>query len=184
MTGEPILSEENLILLAQSGDKEAFAQLVRAYSADAFRTASMVLRNRADVEDVVQEAFLTCYRKLKYFRMESSFKTWLYRIVVNLCYDKLRKMNRESTAFSKLSLNYKTGDGDMSEVENRLDLNEMIASLSTDQRLVLTLYYGMDLGVKKVAEILGVPVGTVKSRLNSSRNLLKERMERGREYAL
>lgn len=179
-----ILPEDKLIRLAQSGDKEAFTQLVHAYSADAFRTASMVLHNRADVEDVVQEAFLTCYRKLKYFRMESSFKTWLYRIVVNLCYDRLRKINRESIAFSKLSFNFTSGDGDMSEVEKRLDLNKMIASMSPEHRLVLTLYYGMDLGVQRVAEILNIPVGTVKSRLNTARNLLKERLERGREYAL
>ncbi|HOV79456.1 MAG TPA: sigma-70 family RNA polymerase sigma factor [Bacillota bacterium] len=184
MPGEKNLSEENIVRMAQSGDEDAFAQLVHMYSADAFRTASVVLRNRSDAEDVVQEAFLTCYRKLHSFRMESSFKTWFYRVVVNLCYDRLRKINRENAAYGRISLSNRTGEWDMSEVEGRLDLKEMVASLSTEHRLVLTLYYGMDLGVQKISEILGIPAGTVKSRLNSARNLLKERLERGREYAL
>lgn len=105
------MSEKSLIRLAQSGDKDAFAQLVQLYSADAFRTASMVLRDHTEVEDVVQEAFLTCYRKLHTFRMESSFKTWLYRIVVNLCYDRLRKLNRDSQIIYKISNNPGTGNG-------------------------------------------------------------------------
>lgn len=178
------MSEVNLILLVQAGDNEAFAQLVQTYSGDAFRTAFMVLRDRNEAEDVVQEAFLTCYRKIKSFRMDSSFKTWFYRIVVNLCYDRLRKLNRENAVYQKLTTNLGTGNGDMAEVENRVDLKELVSSLSPEQRLVLTLYYGMDFGVKKVAQMLGIPVGTVKSRLNSARHLLKERLERGCEHAM
>lgn len=172
------MPEEILISKAQSGDNDAFAHLVQKHSADAFRAAFMVLRDRDEVEDVVQEAFIICYRKLKSFRMDSSFKTWLYRIVVNLCYDRLRKINRENVSIGKLSLNLRTGcgDGDMAEIENRIDLKEIISSLSPEYRLVLTLYYGMDFGVQKVAQTLGIPVGTVKSRLNSARNLIKERL--------
>lgn len=170
------MSDENLIRMAQSGDNEAFAQLVQKYSPDAYRTAFMVLRDREEVEDVVQEAFLTCYRGIKSFRMESSFKTWLYRIVVNRCYDRLRKLSRESTAFNKLSFNLNTGNGDMNEIENSIDLKQVILGLKPEYRLVLTLYYGMDFGVQKVAEVLGIPAGTVKSRLNSARNLVKERL--------
>ncbi|MEG3071636.1 MAG: sigma-70 family RNA polymerase sigma factor [Candidatus Syntrophopropionicum ammoniitolerans] len=95
------MSDENLVLLSQSGDNEAFSQLIQKYSADAYRTAFMVLRDCDGVEDVVQESFLTCYRKIKSFRMESSFKTWLYRIVVNRCYDRLRKLNREKETLKK-----------------------------------------------------------------------------------
>ncbi|MDD2553894.1 MAG: RNA polymerase sigma factor [Desulfotomaculaceae bacterium] len=169
------MSDENLILLSQSGDNEAFSQLVRKYSADAYRTAFMVLRDRDEVEDVVQESFLTCYRKIKSFRMESSFKTWLYRIVVNRCYDRLRKLNRENEALNKMSLNLKNGSEDIhSSIESRLDLREVILDLKPEHRLVLTLYYGMDFGVQKVADILGIPVGTVKSRLNSARNMIKK----------
>jgi len=170
--------------LSQSGDKDAFAQLVQKYSPDAYRTAFMVLRSSVDAEDVVQEAFLTCYRKIVSFRMDSSFKTWLYRIVVNLCYDKLRKMNREAAAMNKWSSNLKIGEGNMDGVENQIDLKDVISGLKPEHRLVLTLYYGMDFSIQKVAQTLGVPVGTVKSRLNSARNLIRERLERGQEYAL
>ncbi len=178
------LSEDNLVCLAKSGDNDAFAQLVQRHTADAFRAAYMVLPDRVEAEDIVQEAFLTCYRKLKYFRMDASFKTWLYRIVINLCYDRLRKAKRENAMMQKLSLNLESRGREMSDIESRIDLKEIIFTLSPEHRMVLTLYYGMDLGVKKVAEILGIPVGTVKSRLNSARNIIRERMERGREYAL
>lgn len=168
------MSDDNLILLSQSGDNEAFSQLVRKYSADAYRTAFMVLRDRDEVEDVVQESFLTCYRKIKSFRMESSFKTWLYRIVVNGCYDRLRKLNRENETLKKVSLNLRKGSEDSHGIESRLDLREVILGLRPEHRLVLTLYYGMDFGVQKVADILGIPVGTVKSRLNSARNMIRK----------
>lgn len=185
MPGELNL-DENLIRKAQSGDNDAFAQLVQRHSADAYRTAFMVLRNRSEAEDVVQEAFLTCYSKLHSFRMESSFKTWLYRIVANLCYDRLRRQNRESMAYSRLSLsiNMRAGNDDMAEIEKRLDLKEVVSSLRPEHRLVLALYYGMDFGVQQVARMLGIPAGTVKSRLSTARSLIKERLERGREYAL
>lgn len=170
------MSDDNLVLLSQSGDNEAFAQLVRKYSPDAYRTAFMVLRDRNEVEDVVQESFLTCYRKIRSFRMESSFKTWLYRIVVNRCYDRLRKRNREIDALNKMSINLKNVSDDISGIESRLDLREVIKGLRPEHRLVLTLYYGMDFGVQKVADILGVPVGTVKSRLNSARNMVRKNL--------
>ncbi len=170
------MSDDNLVLLSQSGDNEAFAQLVRKYSPDAYRTAFMVLRDRNEVEDVVQESFLTCYRKIKSFRMESSFKTWLYRIVVNRCYDRLRKRNREIDVLNKMSINLKNVSDDISGIESRLDLREVIKGLRPEHRLVLTLYYGMDFGVQKVADILGVPVGTVKSRLNSARNMVRKNL--------
>jgi RNA polymerase sigma factor (sigma-70 family) len=170
------LSDENLVTLSQSGDNEAFAQLVRKYSPDAYRTAFMVLRDHNEVEDVVQESFLTCYRKIKSFRMESSFKTWLYRIVVSRCYDRLRKLNRENNIMNKVSLNLNNGYSDINEIESSLDLREVILGLKPEHRLVLTLYYGMDFGVQKVADIMGVPAGTVKSRLNTARSLIKNSM--------
>jgi len=170
------LSDENLITMSQAGDNEAFAQLVRKYSPDAYRTAFMVLRDRDEVEDVVQESFLTCYRKIKSFRMESSFKTWMYRIVVSRCYDKLRKLNRENAILNKITLNSNNENGVINGLESRLDLREVILGLKPEHRLVLTLYYGMDFSVQKVADILGVPAGTVKSRLNSARGLIKKSM--------
>lgn len=170
------MSDENLVTMSQSGDNEAFAQLVRKYSPDAYRTAFMVLSDHNEVEDVVQESFLTCYRKIKSFRMESSFKTWLYRIVVSRCYDSLRKLNRESSVMNKMSLNLNHGNSDINGIESRMDLREVILGLKPEHRLVLTLYYGMDFGVQKVADIMGVPAGTVKSRLNTARSLIKNRM--------
>ena len=82
--------------------------------------------------------------------MDSSFKTWLYRIVINLCYDRLRRRARERAAFQRVSVNMKTGYRDMSDIEKRIDLKEVIATLNPDYRITLTLYYGMDLSVQKL----------------------------------
>jgi RNA polymerase sigma-70 factor (ECF subfamily) len=77
---------------------------------------------------------------------------------------------------NKMSLNLNHGNSDINEIESRLDLREVILGLKPEHRLVLTLYYGMDFGVQKVADIMGVPAGTVKSRLNTARSMIKNSM--------
>ena len=80
-----------LIRAAQSGDQDAFEQLVRTYDQSVLRLAMNLLRSPEDARDVYQEAFLRVYRNLHAFRFDCSFHTWLYRIVTNICLDQLRK---------------------------------------------------------------------------------------------
>src|SRR6266404_8584226 len=82
---------DTLIRAAQSGDQDAFEQLVRTYDQSVLRLAMNLLRSPEDAQDVYQEAFLRVYRKLNSFRFDCSFHTWLYRIVTNLCLDQMRK---------------------------------------------------------------------------------------------
>src|SRR6201985_1257038 len=82
---------EALIRAAQSGDQDAFEQLVRAYDQSVLRLAMNLLRSPEDARDVYQEAFLRVYRNLHTFRFDCSFHTWLYRIVTNICLDQLRR---------------------------------------------------------------------------------------------
>ncbi|MHB8985253.1 MAG: RNA polymerase sigma factor [Eubacteriales bacterium] len=179
------VNEQALVRQAQAGDDAAFSELVRQYSKDAYRAAYVILQNQSEAEDIVQEAFLTCFRKLTGFRQESAFRTWLYRVVANLSYDLLRKKRREGALLEKISAGGTAvaycGSRDL---EESMEVREALASLGTGQRAVLTLYYGLDLDVKTVAGILKIPAGTVKSRLAAARAMLKVRLERGKTYAL
>jgi RNA polymerase sigma-70 factor (ECF subfamily) len=96
----PAVDETALIRAAQQGDQNAFEQLVRRYDRPVLRLAMNLLRNPEDARDVYQEAFLRVYRNLGSFRLDSSFQTWLYRIVTNLCLDRFRgrKVRREEPA--------------------------------------------------------------------------------------
>src|SRR5437660_5540550 len=87
----PRLDESSLIRAVQSGDKDAFEQLVRAYDHSVLRLAVNLLRSQEDAQDVYQEAFLRVYKNIHAFRFDCSFHTWLYRIVTNICLDHLRK---------------------------------------------------------------------------------------------
>src|SRR3989440_11442080 len=87
----PKPDESALIRAVQSGDQDAFEQLVRAYDHSVLRLAVNLLRSPEDAQDVYQEAFLRVYRNIHAFRFDCSFHTWLYRIVTNICLDQLRK---------------------------------------------------------------------------------------------
>lgn len=174
------MSERELIQSAQAGDHEAFTELTGKHFSYVYRVAYTVLQDQSDAEDLAQESFLVCYRKLPRFRMESSFRTWLTRIVVNLCYDYLRKKRREGVVLGKMA------DWDTAVAEDwtansdlSLELRNALKVLNDAHKIVLTMYYEMDLDVKTVANILGIPVGTVKSRLSNARAILREVLERG-----
>ncbi len=91
ITPAPARDEAALIRAAQRGDQDAFEQLVRAYDRSVLQLAMHLVRSAEDARDVYQEAFLRVYRNLHSFRFDCSFRTWLYRIVTNLCLDHLRK---------------------------------------------------------------------------------------------
>ncbi|MDF9407949.1 sigma-70 family RNA polymerase sigma factor [Pelotomaculum isophthalicicum JI] len=175
-----VMSERDLIRASQAGDSEAFSELTSQYLSYAFRIAFTVLQSQSDAEDLVQESFLVCFRRLAGFRMESSFKTWLTRIVMNLCYDYLRRKRREGAVLDKMADWDTAVTEDWTDKSDRsLELRDALRLLSDAHKTVLVMYYEMDLDIKTVAKILGIPVGTVKSRLANARAMLKEVLERG-----
>lgn len=121
--------ERTLIRAAQQGDQVAFEQLVRSYDRAVLRLAMNLLRSPEDAQDVYQEAFLRVYRNLGSFRLDSSFQTWLYRIVTNLCLDHLRrrKVRREEPAVAEA--------GDMA-VDHMQNVREEHAGVDPQRRLL------------------------------------------------
>jgi RNA polymerase sigma factor (sigma-70 family) len=180
------LNEADLISAAQKGDLEAFNQLVLFYQDRIYNLVVRILGDQDWAEDITQNAFLTAYLNLAHFR-NGSFRSWLYRIATNACYDELRRRKRhpllsleyEDDAEERLLPSYDLpGSSNLPEKEFERHETEQviqraIQQLDADQRAVVVLIDLQDFEYREAAQILGVPIGTVKSRLARARMQLR-----------
>lgn len=168
---------------ARRGDVRAFNRLVEAYQRLAYNVAYRTLGNPDEAADATQEAFLSAFRAIGEFR-GGSFKSWLLRIVVNACYDQLRRRQRHSTA--SLEALHEEGDGDLALSDARPGPESAALSSETvaviqaaldhlpdDQRMVAVLCDVQGLSYEEAAVALGIAVGTIKSRLSRARARLR-----------
>ena len=189
-TAQADISE--LVHRAKQGDDEAFGMLVEQYQDKIYGYVFRMLHDSDEAEDVAQEVFIRAYQNLAGFREAASFPTWLYRIATNLAIDAARaRKSRRANTFS-LDEPVETDEGEMgrqlpadrrgtvSQVESselQRIVAEAIAQLSARLRTVITLYDIEGLSYKEIAQVLGCPVGTVKSRLFNARNQLRDELE-------
>ena len=171
------VSKPTTIERAVAGDPEAFSELLRDHD-DAMRAvAYRMLGNRAAMDDVLQVAYLKAFRNIAGFRAESSFATWLNRIVVNSCYDHLRKVGRQA----EVPLNEVGDVPSTASHEDRLTANQQLhqalQTLAPEQRAAVLLVDGEGLTYAEAAEVLDVERGTVASRLNRARAELRRLLE-------
>jgi RNA polymerase sigma-70 factor, ECF subfamily len=156
---------------AQRVDADAFVLLLREYDLRHRRLAFRLLGDRERMDDVLQEAYARAFRALPRFRGGSAIGTWLYRIVYNACLDELRR----SGARREVSLDEwrERGSSRTDGVEERLDLAAALAALPVELRAVVLLVDADELSYDEAAEVLGIPAGTVASRLSRARDALK-----------
>ncbi len=161
-----------------AGDQEAFNALMRAHEDRVFAIALRMMRNRDAALDATQETFLTLYRKADRFHRKSAFSTWLYRVTINTCYDQLRKQKRrQADALPDFQDPVDPhSDDELAGAELRPDLARALATLPEDFRTAVVLSDFEGNSIEMVAEILEVPIGTVKSRLFRGRRLLAEKL--------
>lgn len=181
-----------------AGDQDALTKLMRRYNQRLYRVARSILRNDADAEEAVQEAFYCAYRAMSQFRGEAALSTWLVRIVVNESKRRLRKINRLSTWLefsSDAPLDDITADTNMDEhtsyqpeanlmhTQTRHILEKHIDRLPDVFRAVFVLRAVEELSVEETATCLGIPPATVRTRYFRSRALLRKtlRQEMGEE---
>lgn len=178
------ICEDDLIAKAMHGDQEAFRQLWELHHAVAMATALRLCHHRALAEEITQGAFLLAWRGLPRFQHGSPFRPWLMRILYRHAFD---VMERQRTYLQSVPLDevvdleHRTNsassvssDMDLQEqVAQREELRQAFAQLNADQRCVIALRYGADLTETDIAQVLGWPVGTVKSRLNRARERLR-----------
>ena len=194
MTSSAAQPELALIRRVRQGDAEAFDRLVELFAGQVYNLAFRMIGNAEDAQDIAQEAFIRAYDALPRFRGEAAFSTWLYRIVVNVCRDEMSRRRRrpptltelesENAEVSPLSETLSTGESAEDELvrrERHHALGAAIAALPTPFRVVLVLYDVQGFSYQEIAEMLRANIGTVKSRLNRARNLLREKLRGERE---
>jgi RNA polymerase sigma-70 factor (ECF subfamily) len=185
------MDEQTLIRAAQRGDLEAFNQLVLLYQDFLFRVAMNILGDEDTAADATQQALISAFRNLRTFR-GGSLRSWLSRITVNACYDELRRFARAKDVPLQVYDEYGEEMGPASwlidpgfspeEQAEQSDLVEAIQSsletLPEHYRLVAQLVDVEGLSYEETAAALGLPVGTIKSRLARARNALRESLQR------
>lgn len=171
------MNEILLISRARGGDREAFGELVEQYRDNVYRLAYRMCGNAYDADEAAQEAFVAAWRALPNFRGDAKFSTWLYRLTTNAAIDVMRREKRHQTV----------GDGEMMELADDADspqetverteqqeaVQKALSTLSEEYREVLLLRYMEELDYAEIAEVLQLPSGTVKSRINRAKAALK-----------
>ncbi|MCD4685619.1 MAG: sigma-70 family RNA polymerase sigma factor [Anaerolineae bacterium] len=188
------MDEHSLIETAKRGDVEAFNQLVLRYQDMVYTVAYRVMGEPDAAADAAQEAFISAFRKLHQFRGER-FKPWLIRIVTNACYDELRRRQRrpatslellhEVTAAPAADVRLHSVQENPEQVAQRSELNaaiqDCINDLPDNQRAIAVLADVEDYAYQEIADILQLPLGTIKSRLSRARARLRDCLQAVRE---
>ena len=161
-----------------AGDQDAFNQLMRSHEGRVFAISMRMMRNREAALDATQETFLTLYRKADRFHRKSAFSTWLYRVTINTCYDQLRRQKRRQADALPEGADPADlrSDDELASAELRPDLTKALAGLSEDFRAAVVLVDFEGHSLETVAEILEIPIGTVKSRVFRGRSILAEKL--------
>ncbi len=172
------MAEKLLIRELKRGREDAYKQLVEEYGNRLLRTCYLILRDREEAEDVVQETFVRVFRKIEEFRGESGLYTWIYTIALNLSRDRLRK-RMDFSIFENERICNINSEIHIEKVIDRDLLKRELDEISPIYREVLVLFYFEELSVKEISQLLDEKEGTVKSKLSRGRNILKESLLKG-----
>lgn len=157
--------------------KSEITRLVEEYGDDVLKIATVILRSKELAEDIYQETFLRAVRSFSGFRKESSEKTWLISIAVNLCRDYMRSAWKRRVVVTEDFPTYSDNNSTEDIVEQKSEQQAVVKAilkLPDKYREIIHLFYYQEMGVNDIAKILKIPSGTVKSRLFKARSLLHE----------
>ena len=167
--------ERQLVVRAQEGDHDAFDELAFGIVDRLYAIAYRILRNGPNAEDATQQALVAIWRKLPSLRDPDRFDAWSYRLLVNASYAEYRRRRREAPPGSLTDGT--TDDDPYLSVHDRDQLERGFERLSAEQRAVLVLQHYVDLSHDEIAEVLGIPVGTVRSRLHGARGAMRAALD-------
>ncbi|MFL5770479.1 MAG: RNA polymerase sigma factor [Chloroflexota bacterium] len=167
------MDQSGLVDRARRGDRQAFADLVRASGARLDATARLILRDPDLAQDAVQETLIRAWRSLPGLRDPATFDHWLHSLVVHACIDLARKRRRRVVEVELTPLHFAEVLDQTGQVADRDLLDRALARLEPEARAVLVLHFYLDLPLPRVAALLGIPGGTAKSRLHRSLGILR-----------
>jgi RNA polymerase sigma-70 factor (ECF subfamily) len=168
--------DRDLVEQAQAGDRDAFAVLARASADRMFAIAQRILRDVGRAEDAVQQTLVIAWRQLPRLRDPDRFDAWLRRLLVNACYDESRRHRRHASNIRLLPDHDRPTADSSGALADRDELDQAMRQLSTDHRAVIVHHYFLELALAEIADALGIPVGTAKSRLHNARLALRAAM--------
>ncbi len=182
--------DQILVVRAQQGDKKAFGMLVEKYHRKLGRLLGRMIRDQAEVEDVVQESFIKAYRALPNFRGDSAFYTWLYRIGINTAKNYLVSMGRRPQVMQEVEIDdvenfeggYEMRTTDTPETalmtkQIAQTVNDTVAALPEELRTAITLRELEGLSYEEIATLMQCPIGTVRSRIFRARETISEKLK-------
>lgn len=163
--------------MTPSDTKQEITRLVEQYGNDVLKIAFVILKSKELAEDVYQETFLRVCRSFSGYRRESSEKTWITSIAVNICKDYMRSAWKKRVVTTDDFFSYASEEDTEDIIEKRNEKRQLIKAimnLPDKYREIIHLYYYQEMDIKDIAGILKIPGGTVKSRLFKARNILHE----------
>lgn len=177
--------DAELVAASQGGDQDAFALLVQRHQRRVFNMVFSMLQQYEEANEVTQEAFFAAWQGLASFRGDSRFSTWLYRIAYNCCLKQFEQRKRDNALQAAMQaerlLDFAGKDERASNVMEVHDcqnmVREQLSMLPAKYRVVLVLRHLQEMTYEEMAEILTMPIGTIKTHLFRARNLLKERLQ-------
>ncbi|HEY2733864.1 MAG TPA: sigma-70 family RNA polymerase sigma factor [Polyangiales bacterium] len=184
--------ERSLLRRLRDRDERAFRELIEAHRDRVFNITFRMLGNRAEAEDVAQEVFITVFKTIDTFREEAKFSTWLYRVAVNHCKNRIkylaRRHDRDRDELDDTTASGVNGtigaplpaapDHALAGAQMEKLLQDAIENLDEEHRVVVVLRDVEDLSIEEICDITGLPDGTVKSRLHRARLALRKKLQR------
>ena len=169
--------QRDLVVLAQGGDHDAFAVLAGAAISRLDGAAWLILRDPEQAKDAVQNALIKAWRDLPTLRDPDAFPAWVHRLVVRACLDEARRHRRHRVTFDLPTIEAPVPENLESALADRDQLERAFVRLDPDMRAVIVLHHYLDLPLPAVADSLGIPLGTAKSRLHRALGLLRAALD-------
>lgn len=168
---------DELVERARHGDREAFATLVGVTSDRMYAIATRILRDADLAEDALQSALITAWKSLPTLRDPARFEAWLRRLLVHACYAEARRRRSWATNIRILPVDGPVGPDGLLSIVERDALDRAFGRLSVEQRAVFVLHHQLGLALTEIAETLGIPAGTARSRLHYATRTLRAAIE-------
>jgi RNA polymerase sigma-70 factor (ECF subfamily) len=168
---------EDLVIRARDGDRDAFGALVHATSDRMYAIAVRILRDADLAEDALQGALVTAWRQLPTLRDPARFEAWVRRLLVHACYAEARRRTSWTTHVRVLPVDGPVGPDGLLSIVERDALDRAFRRVSIEHRAVFVLHHHLGLSLVEIAETLGIPAGTARSRLHYATRLLRAAIE-------